>query len=116
MAESLGKAVLELAADHLGLDRDLKKAEGSATKSAQGIGSKFKAGLKKGMVPAIAIIGAVGLKAKESVDAASDLSEQINKTGTVFGKSGPAIQAWSKTTAKGLGISRRAALEAAGVF
>lgn len=116
MAESLGKAVLELAADHVKLDRDMSAAEKNVGESAKGMGSKFKAGLQKAMVPAIGILGAVGLAAKHSVDDASDLSEQINKAGVVFGKSSPMIEAWSKQTASSIGISRREALEAAGVF
>jgi hypothetical protein len=48
--------------------------------------------------------------------AASNLSESIAKTNTVFGKNAQAIQDWSRTTASALGVSRQAALEAAGTY
>jgi phage-related protein len=116
MSESLGKAVLELGADHLKLDRDMADAEKKVGSSAKGMGGKFKSGLQAGMVPAVAVLATAGAAAKKTIDAASDLGEQISKTGVVFGNSAKDIHAWSKTTASSLGISQRAALEAAGTF
>lgn len=54
--------------------------------------------------------------ARFAVDAASDLTEQINKTKVVFGEGSKAVLEFSETTATSLGISQRAALEAAGTF
>jgi hypothetical protein len=48
--------------------------------------------------------------------AASNLSESIAKSNTVFGANAEAIQNWSKTTASSFGVSRQAALEAAGTY
>lgn len=53
---------------------------------------------------------------KKSVEAASNLGEQINKTNVIFGKSRREVLAWSEGTANGLGMSQRQALEAAGNF
>lgn len=116
MSESLGRAVLDLATDDSMLRKGLKDAEDQTEKSSASMGSKMHKGLKKALVPSVAILGAIGLKAKETIDAASDLNEQVNKSSVVFGKSGGAIEEWSKTTAKSIGVSQRAALEAAGVF
>jgi hypothetical protein len=71
-----------------------------------------------GRAAAVSKVGllALGLGAVKSTQAAADLGEQINKTNVVFGASAPEVQAWSKTTATSIGLSRRAALEAAGTF
>lgn len=116
MAESLGTAVLDLRADSSQLRRELAATGTTATTASKSFGRKFATGMRKAFVPAIAVVGAAGVAAKKSVDAASDLEEQINKTGAVFGKSAPVIQKWSETTAQGIGISQREALEATGTF
>jgi hypothetical protein len=69
-------------------------------------------------------LGAVGVAAsgmafivgKRSVTAASDLGEEINKNSVVFRGSEQDILQWSKSTSDSLGISRREALQSAGVF
>ena len=54
---------------------------------------------------------------RDSIGNAVDLGEQISKTAVVFrGPGAKSVQDWSKTTATGIGISQRAALEAAGTF
>lgn len=65
-----------------------------------------------------AFIGASAAAAalKTSIDAASDLNEQITKSQQVFGASDRAILKWSENTAKNIGISQTAALQAAGTF
>lgn len=59
---------------------------------------------------------AVAVAAKKSIDAASNLAEQINKTSVVFRGSEKEILEWGKTTADTFFISNRQALEAAGTF
>jgi len=70
------------------------------------------------MKSALAGVGAASvLKGLQSaVMAASSLSESIAKSDTVFGKNAEAVQNWSKTTSQALGVSRQAALEAAGTY
>ena len=61
-------------------------------------------------------IAAVAKGLQSTVMAASNLSESLAKTNTVFGKNAQAIESWSKTTASALGVSQQAALEAAGTY
>ena len=77
---------------------------------------KVSAGLKKAALPAAAALTAIGVGAKSAIDDASALNEQINKTATVFGPAGAAMEDWSKTLVQSFGISSEAALEAAGTF
>lgn len=65
-----------------------------------------------------AVIGVTGLigAARSSINAASDLNEQLSKSQVVFGEASKSVIAFSRTTAGGLGISQRAALGAAGTF
>lgn len=78
----------------------------SATRKA---GRAIAVGLGVGLAAAIPL-------AMKAGDAASDLAEQVNKTGAVFKASAPEIVEWSTSTSQSLGISQRAALEAAGTF
>jgi cell wall-associated NlpC family hydrolase len=67
---------------------------------------------------ALGAVGAAGAIAgiKYVVDAASDLSEQVNKASVVFRGNEQKVLQWSRSTASSFGISRRAALEATGTF
>ena len=94
----------------------LNRAFGQAGQSAQGFGSKMA---KVGKIAAVGlgagmVVAAVGMK--KAVTAASDLNEQVNKAGVVFGKSGDEVVKWSGGLARSFGLSSRAALEAAGNF
>jgi phage-related protein len=116
MAGQVGTAYVKTELDPTGVKKGLQEVEGETKRRMGGVGADLKKGFEKAFVPALAGFGAVAFGAKKAVDAASDLGEQVNKASVVFGKSAPVILDWSKTTAKGLGISQRAALEAAGTF
>lgn len=116
MTESLGTATLELEGDLTKLGKTLKQAETQAKTGSARIGKEFSAGLKKALLPAVGALGLLVVGAVKSVNAASDLGEQINKATVVFRGSEKQMISWSETTASALGISQRAALEAAGVF
>jgi predicted transcriptional regulator len=89
------------------------KGVNQADKSFAGITKQ--ANILKTALAGIGIAATVkGLQS--TVMAASNLSESIAKSNTVFGKNAEAIQDWSKTTASALGVSRQAALEAAGTY
>ena len=89
------------------------KGVNQADKSFSGITKQ--ANLLKTALAGIGIAATVkGLQS--TVMAASNLSESIAKSNTVFGKNAQAIQDWSQTTASALGVSRQAALEAAGTY
>jgi hypothetical protein len=53
---------------------------------------------------------------KKSIDAASNLTEQVNKANVVFRNNGQEVVRWSQGLAQNFGLSSRAALEAAGTF
>lgn len=52
----------------------------------------------------------------DAIAAASDLAESQGKVEVVFGRSAGAIERWSDTAATEMGLSKQAALEAAGTF
>lgn len=101
------------AVDHVG---DAADETGRSSARAERSTSRFRSGLLLLGTAAGAAGTAMLLGTKQSIDAAVNLGEQINKTKVVFRGSEQGILRWSKTTASGLGISRREALEAAGVF
>lgn len=80
--------------------------------AVKGMGPVFQ----KALLPATVGFGLVVAGAHKAIQAASDLNEQMNKTGVVFKDAAPAMLEWSKTSATALGMSRRQALEAAGTF
>jgi hypothetical protein len=53
---------------------------------------------------------------KEAQAASSDLAEQQSKLGAVFSDSAQELREWSETASTSMGLSQRAALEAAGTF
>jgi len=110
-----GNILIKVGADAGQAVKELSKVNGalgdSMTRS-----EKVGAALKRAAVPATIALGAIAVGAKKAVDAASDLNEQQNKTMVVFGRSGKAMVAWSRTLAESFGLSSRAALEAAGTF
>jgi uncharacterized membrane protein YqaE (UPF0057 family) len=107
----------------VGDTRDYERALAKASKDTQGFGksaegaSKSLGGMgKTAQVAAVAGIGALAVGAKKAIDAASDLNEQVSKAGVVFGKSGTDVTKWAGGLAHDFGMSKRAALEAAGTF
>ena len=142
MAGTVGTAYVDVELDPTGIRRGLNKvqsdvkqgfdrvsdqASGQMKSAGEKSGRSFRDGfsssvktmgpaVKKAFLPALAGLGAVAVFGKKAIDAASDLSEQVNKTGVVFKASSKDILAWSQDAAKGFGMSRREALESAGVF
>jgi hypothetical protein len=79
-------------------------------------GSKAQALAKKAFLPAAAALGAIGVAAYKTIDAASALNEQINGSSVVFGDSAKAVDAWAQTLADSAGLSATAGLTAANQF
>jgi hypothetical protein len=77
---------------------------------------KAQFAIKKAALPATAALGALAAGIKNTVVAASDLEEAQSKVNVIFGEGSKDVEAFAKTTAKNLGISRREALKTAGVF
>lgn len=99
-----------------GDSRSLERALGKAQKSSGHLGGAFRklgyaAAAGAAALTAFAVIGTV-----KAIDAASDLSEAINKASVVFGKQSKVMLKWADTTATAFGISKRAALEASAGF
>lgn len=108
--------------DSKGIQRaitDFKKLDGAGNKAAFSL-KTFDRALTNGVVKlakfgaAAAVVG--GIVGKTLITSASNLQESLSKINAVFGTSANDIVAWSETTAKALGISQQAALEAAGTF
>jgi len=97
-----------------------KKGIGAAEGDLSSFGDKLGSFAKKGAIALAALGAAAGALAikigKDAIKAASDLSEEINKSGELFGESASQIEAWSKTAATAFGQSRRQATQAAGTF
>jgi predicted nucleic acid-binding Zn-ribbon protein len=108
--------------DSKGIDKavkDFKKIDGAANKAGYSLRTFDKA-LSNSVVK-LAKFGAVaavagGIVAKQLIASASSLQESLSKVNAVFGSSANQVIAWSETTAKALGVSQRAALEAAGTY
>jgi hypothetical protein len=79
-------------------------------KEAEGVTDKIK-----GLAKAVAGLAVLGF-AKSSIQQASDLNEVVSKSGKIFKGSADEIQTWSETAAESVGLSQRAALDAASQF
>ncbi len=94
----------------------LNKAFGKAANAGDGLGKSLGKLAKVGIAAGVALGAGLAVGAKKSIDAASNLQEQINKTNVVFAKNGSEVLKWSKGLETSFGLSQRAALEAAGTF
>lgn len=116
MAVKLADVFVNVSARTDDLDRGLGRAKKSVgafgnvlTGVLQGVGQAAFRGLTNALGNAVRGIGS-------TINAASDLSESINKTSVVFGDSAQEILEWSKTSATAMGQSQQAALEATATF
>lgn len=116
MAIKLADVYVAITGDSKELDREFARAKKSAGAFGnvmqgvlQGVGQAAFRQLTRGLG---AVVGEIG----KTVNAASDLTESINKVGVVFGESAQEVLDWSKTSAVAMGQSQQAALEAAGTF
>lgn len=97
-------------------DQASKEAEAAADKIAakyKDLGQKMQ---KVGTVMSAAITAPFVLFAKSAVEGASDTEESLNKVRVVFDETAGEIEDFAKDSAKNLGLSQQAALEAAGSF
>lgn len=83
---------------------------------AQGQFKKFGDKLDSISGKAALAFGAIAIGAKGTIDAASDLNESMSKTSVVFEDATDSIVEFSKTSATSIGLSQKAALEAASDF
>lgn len=100
----IATAFVELRADRSGANKDLDAFEGDVKKKSDSIAKQFAQ-----------VFGAAAFAAgiKKSIDAASNLNETISKTDQLFGADADAVVKFGTTTAKSMGLSQRAYLDAA---
>lgn len=107
--------VVKFLSDTLGFSKGIKKVSDDVS----GIGGKLKSivpSFRTMAVAGTAAFGAVAASSLKLVDMASDLEESQSKVNTVFGGSAKIVNDFAKTSAVSFGITRQAALEAAGTF
>lgn len=105
------KIEVQLLGDSRSLERAFLRSGKSGRTWARSMGI-----VRSGALAAGAAFAAVGIGAFKGIKAASNLAEQVNKSNVVFGKSAGVVEDWSKRTADAIGLSRRAALQAAGAY
>jgi hypothetical protein len=97
------------------IDKGLKQAvkELESLKTTQ---QKAAFAISKAALPAAAALTGLTAGAFKAAQAAGDLAEEQSKVGVVFGTSSQKIIKFSERTARTIGQSQQAALEAAGTF
>lgn len=123
MTETVGYAALQIIPSAKGFKRALEQETGTATRSA-GLrgGSSFRDGFLSKMRgiagPLTTVLGAGAVFAftKQSIDAASNLSEAMNKSNVIFGNSSKAISSWSQDSSKNILLTQQEAIDAASQF
>lgn len=91
---------------------DFSKGLESAQAKFANFGDKLESLSRK----AVIALGAITFAAKKTIDSASDLNESLSKSTVVFDDQAKVIEDFSKTASKQLGLSQKAALEAASNF
>jgi hypothetical protein len=89
-----------------------EKQMGKAGKSIDKLGGQ----LTKFGAAGLAASGVIGQQLFKAGQAASDLSESMNKTRVIFGGASKDVEAFASNAADKLGLSKRAALDAASTF
>lgn len=119
----VGVGYIDIKPDMSGFSRQLKTEVGRGVSAAGAdAGKSLKTSLAGAAKGAAAAFGAAFAAVKitdflgSAVDAASNLNESLSKSNAVFKGSGAGIEAWAKTAADNIGLSKQAALEAAGGF
>lgn len=91
---------------------DFSKGLETAQQKFKGFGDDLEKMSRKAAIA----LGALAFAGKQTVDSASDLNESLSKSTVIFEDQAAAIQAYAKSADKNLGLSQRAALEAASNF
>lgn len=118
---SAGTLTVRIVSDAGHLSRDVERQVNGASKAAIGAVDKTGKTVSErarhiGGRASLFLTAPLLLGAKAAIDAGSDIVESVNKVNVVFGPAGKGVVAWSETTAKSFGISKREALDAAGTF
>lgn len=118
---NVGKAYVEVSPKTDNFEKELSKSVDQALdnvqkqtddaakevgKSVSGMGSVFKDGISKAVLPATAALAGIGAMASKAVGATSDLGESINAVNVVYGRAAEGILQLSKDAATAVGLSR----------
>jgi predicted DNA-binding protein YlxM (UPF0122 family) len=113
---AIGTAVVQLVLDGRQYQGELAKAEALGKSTTTGMTKSFSA-FKAAAGLAFVAAGAAAIRfAADAVQAASAQEEALNKTRVVFEQSAKSVEAFADSSASAFGISKTAALEAAGGF
>ena len=115
MTNSAGIATIEIRPDLSGFGRDLGRGiDPHVDRSADHVQSRLGGAFKAVAVAAGGMFAANAFK--DIISGASDLSETLSKSNTIFGDQAKAIETWAGTAAKAFGQSKQGALDAAATF
>lgn len=90
------------------VDDDVRRVGSQAGGS---FGSAFRGGLAA--IGSLIAVDQIAEQTWSVVQAASDLSETVNKSNVIFGSNAAEIEAWASTASTSVGLSKSAAMEAA---
>jgi hypothetical protein len=120
---NVGTAYLEVIPSAKGFAGKLQsQVGGDMAKGGRAAGESyskgFSGGLKKlvGVAAGVVAVDRIAGFVNESVAAASDLNETVNKSSVIFGKNAGAIEKWAATSDTALGLSKQAAIDAAASY
>lgn len=120
MADNIAPIKVRFEVDTAGLkgvDTAIQGMGGRVKKSLGVFGVAAGTALGSGITRAVSsAASAAASLISSSISAASDLNENISKTGVIFGEQSKNVVSWAGTMADGFGISKTAALEAASNF
>lgn len=80
---------------------------GGAQKEISTFGSRVQGGFSKALLPAVAVLGVLGVAAKKASDDATALGESQNAVDVVFGKSSKTVSEFARVAGKEAGLSMR---------
>ena len=98
---------------------EFKKLEGAGAKATYGLrtaDAALGAGVKQIAKYGAILAGTAGVLGYSLVNAASAVEESMSKVRVVFGESSDAVVSFAETASTNIGISKQAALEAAGTY
>ena len=107
---------LNLLADTKDFAKGLRGARGATKTFAGKLGDYTRTAALGFAALSAAVIGTSAIIGKQFVDAASNLNEAVTKSGVVFGSGAKEIRSFAQAAAKNLGLSERAAIDAASTF
>ena len=119
MSIVVAEGVVQITADAKGIPRAISDQISGDTAGPKSAGMSIGRSIFGGVVAAGAALGGAKLVTDffgGAITGASDLNETVSKSGVIFGSAGADVLSWSENAAKAMGMSKSAALDAAGGF